>query len=103
VLSLVLQRLGYEVDLANTGEEALAKNIAAYYLIFMDIGLPKMSGLEATKQIRQRGEAGKTVPIVAITAHAMEEEQSACLAAGMNQVVTKPLDVEKLMEILSGY
>jgi two-component system aerobic respiration control sensor histidine kinase ArcB len=93
VATLLLTRLGASVKVAYTGkaaiEEATQKN---YDLILLDIGLPDMSGIEVAQEIRTF-EAGKnrSTPIVALTAHVGKEEEQACLDAGINEVLSKPL------------
>jgi len=82
----------FEIETANNGKEALAaleKNI--YDLILMDIQMPVMDGLTAAKSIRQN-ESYKSIPIIAVTAHAMKGYRELCLNAGMNDYITKPVD-----------
>ncbi|HJT99738.1 MAG TPA: diacylglycerol kinase family protein, partial [Actinomycetes bacterium] len=73
-------------------------------LIVMDVQMPEMSGLEATVAIRQRekGTSGH-IPIIAMTAHAMEGDREKCLTAGMDQYVTKPIDQKRLFEVIEGF
>ncbi|MRR16852.1 MAG: response regulator, partial [Deltaproteobacteria bacterium] len=96
----LLEGMGLRVDIANTGPEALTRlRAAAYDLILMDIQLPGMSGLEATARIREM-DRFKDIPIVAMTAHDTASTKKECLAAGMNDFIAKPLDVELLMSVL---
>ena len=96
----LLEGMGLRVDIANTGPEALERiNAAAYDLIFMDVQLPGMSGLEATARIRKIDRL-TDIPIVAMTAHDTASTKKECLAAGMNDFIAKPLDVELLMSVL---
>jgi len=96
----LLEGMGLRVDIANTGPEALERiHAAAYDLILMDVQLPGMSGLEATARIRKI-ERLKDIPIVAMTAHDTANTKKECLAAGMNDFIAKPLDVELLMSVL---
>ena len=76
----------------------------AYDLILMDVQMPVMDGLEATRRIRSmRNDYFKKVPIVAMTANAFEEDRKAALDAGMNEHVAKPIDVEKLKKVFHAY
>ncbi len=96
----ILADIGLAVDCASDGIEAVAKaGSAAYDLILMDIRMPIMDGLEATVRIRQLPECG-ALPIVAMTANAFAEDRTHCLAAGMNDFVTKPVDPVALFETL---
>jgi PAS domain S-box-containing protein len=99
----VLGNVGLACDLAQDGEEAVARIRSAqpdtYALILMDMQMPKMDGLTATKVIRQL-EAGKVIPIVAMTANAFSEDEERCLAAGMNDFVSKPVDPDRLYSTL---
>jgi CheY-like chemotaxis protein len=90
--------LGYETDVAEDGEAVLAAVAANRYdLILMDLQMPKMDGLQATAAIRQREtEEGGRVPIVAVTASRIEGNRERCLAAGMDDCVTKPFRASEL-------
>jgi signal transduction histidine kinase/ActR/RegA family two-component response regulator len=93
----LLGRLGLQADLAQNGQEALeAVQKKHYDLVLMDMQMPVMDGLEATRQIRQLGGAFATLPIVALTANAMQADKDACTAAGMNSFLTKPFNRETL-------
>lgn len=95
ITSDMLESVGLEVDLAHTGQEAIeACQKRAYDVIFMDISMPVMDGIEATRRIRSGGEAGtlnQQTAIFALTAHALPEELAEFEAAGMSDVITKPL------------
>jgi signal transduction histidine kinase/CheY-like chemotaxis protein len=97
VAKRMLERLGHTVALANDGKEAFsAIKTASFDLIMMDVQMPEMDGLEATRRIRE-WEAGKTrIPIIALTAHAMDSHREECLAAGMDSFLTKPIIFESL-------
>jgi PAS domain S-box-containing protein len=91
--SVLLGRLGYEVDLAVNGLEAVkAAALKSYALILMDMQMPEMDGLEATRTIRNAEGCNQHRPIIALTANAMQADKDACRAAGMNDVLTKPID-----------
>ncbi|NEQ76643.1 MAG: response regulator [Okeania sp. SIO2C9] len=104
VALLSLKRLGYRADIANNGLEALeALRRQHYDLVFMDVRMPEMDGLEATKRICQIFSEVKRPWIVAMTAHAMRGDREECLEAGMNDYISKPVRVEALVEALNNY
>lgn len=91
---------GLEVELAGDGVEALQKAQRDYYdLILMDIQMPRMDGLEATRQLRQLP-SHADIPIIAVTAHAYAIAEEMSMQAGMNAFLTKPLDPGALYELL---
>jgi PAS domain S-box-containing protein len=95
------------VDCAENGLEAVnlfSANQDSYALILMDVQMPEMDGLEATRRIRALGtEAGRTVPIIAMTAHVFREDIETCLAAGMSNHLSKPLNFEDVLAKLRQY
>ena len=102
----VLKHLGYQADVVNNGREAVeAIESKSYDLILMDIQMPEMSGLEATEYIREREIASQLAPvaIVAITANASHDDQFTCSDAGMNDYISKPIQIDKLKDILQRY
>ena len=106
VVCKVLERLGLESKVANHGQEAVDLLASeAFDLVLMDGQMPVMDGYEATILIRSGLVPGVNtrIPIVALTAHAMVGEDQKCLAAGMNDYLTKPLDRSKLIEVLAKY
>ena len=104
-----LKHAGYAADLANNGQEALAALRArTYELVLMDVQMPVMDGLEATRRIRQAQAAGEPgfahgLAIVAMTANAMTSDREACLAAGMDDYLAKPLTPTGVQAMLSKY
>ena len=91
ILVFRLQRLGFEVLVASNGKEAIeTASQAKPDVILMDLRMPVMDGWEATRAIRQT-EWGKDLPVVAITAHAMEEDRRRALTAGCNEFIPKPV------------
>jgi two-component system, sensor histidine kinase and response regulator len=89
----ILGKLGYQVDVANTGREALNKwESGEYAAILMDCQMPEMDGFEATREIRRREGADRHIPIIALTADAMKGTDQACAAVGMDDFLTKPID-----------
>jgi signal transduction histidine kinase/DNA-binding response OmpR family regulator len=98
----LLERLGYHADVAGNGHEAIAALEGGIYdLVLMDVQMPELDGLEATRRIRRRwpGESGPR--IVAMTANAMEGDRETCLAAGMDDYVSKPIRPEALVAALT--
>jgi CheY-like chemotaxis protein len=105
-LSSVLEPKGMAVVIARNGREALDALTRASRgasesidLVLMDIMMPEMDGLSAMREIRKRSE-WKTLPIIALTAKAMKDDHEKCLAAGANDYIAKPLDVEKLLSLV---
>ncbi|WP_254845291.1 response regulator [Desulfovibrio sp. DV] len=103
VAKMLLQKLGHDVETANNGSVAL-KMIEAnnYDLVFMDIQMPVMDGIIATKSIRNSLElkAKANIPIVAMTAHAMSGDREHFLVAGMNDYVSKPIEIQALKDVI---
>ncbi|MBA4013962.1 MAG: histidine kinase [Phenylobacterium sp.] len=100
----VLGLLGCAVILAENGEEAVAAaQTSACDLILMDVHMPRMDGLEATRAIRALGGACATMPIIAMSADVMPEMEAACLRAGMNAAVGKPIQIQALHDVLTRW
>lgn len=103
VHKMMIEKLGYKVNIASNGWEAVKMAEKHYDLILMDVGLPEMSGLEATKKIRDRENNKRHTPIIAVTAYIHEEDKNNCLAAGMDDVATKPISPEGLKALLDHW
>jgi CheY-like chemotaxis protein/HPt (histidine-containing phosphotransfer) domain-containing protein len=104
VAELFLERAGCEVALAVDGGEALAVlKERRVDLVLMDVQMPVMDGLEATRRIRDEIAGGARIPIVGLTASALKEQVEACRAAGMVDVIAKPLERERLKAVLERY
>ncbi|HEY4011202.1 MAG TPA: response regulator [Acidobacteriaceae bacterium] len=99
----ILEKLGHKVQVVNDGKEALGRSQAEEFdLILMDVQMPEMDGLEATRAIRAaEARTGKHLPIVAMTAHAMKGDREECLRAGMDGYLSKPIRVEELKRTMS--
>jgi CheY-like chemotaxis protein len=99
-----LEKLGYRVDAVRNGREAVtAWETGRYDLILMDCQMPELDGYEATREIRSRESGGQHIPIVALTAHAMKDDDLKCKTAGMDDYITKPIDRELLDSCLERY
>jgi signal transduction histidine kinase/ligand-binding sensor domain-containing protein/CheY-like chemotaxis protein/HPt (histidine-containing phosphotransfer) domain-containing protein len=99
-----LQRMGLKVDVANNGEEAVAAWATGIFdLILMDCQMPVMDGYQAAREIRSRENGAKRIPIIALTADAMKGTEQLCREAGMDDYLTKPIDRDRLSEVISRY
>ncbi|ENM8087900.1 response regulator, partial [Vibrio parahaemolyticus] len=104
VVRIMLELLGLKVSVASHGEEALQLcREHAFDLIFMDCQMPVMDGFIATEQIRNMNEWGAHVPIIALTANVVKEDQQRCFEAGMNEFVAKPVTKGRLQQIFEQY
>jgi CheY-like chemotaxis protein len=106
VASRVLQKLGFVSDAVKNGREAIeAWATGRYDLILMDCQMPEVDGYEATREIRKRELAACAlpVPIIALTAHAMKDDDLKCLDAGMNDHLAKPIDRARLESCLDQF
>ena len=100
----LLRKMSLKADVVANGLEVLKalKNIP-YDLVLMDVQMPEMDGLEATREIRRLEEKDSGLPIVAMTAAAMQEDRDECIEAGMNDFLTKPVNLYKLADVLKKY
>ncbi|MGD2034584.1 MAG: response regulator, partial [Bacteroidales bacterium] len=100
IVLLSLKNKVKNIEVANNGKEALDKfGTTKYDLILMDIQMPVMNGIVATKKIRELESSTNThTPIIAITANALSGDKESCLAAGMNEYISKPFEVESLLK-----
>lgn len=104
LLTVILTALGLKVDVAESGLEALRLfSSEAFDLVLMDVQMPGMDGLDCTRAIRSSGPAGAKVPILALTANVGREDHEACLAAGMNGRLSKPISIPDLTAALAEF
>ena len=98
----LLEKQGWQISVANNGNEVLNlldKN--KFDFILMDVQMPEMDGIEATREIRKREEeTGKHVPIIALTANAFKEDKKKCLEAGMDEYATKPIKINEIFSVI---
>jgi CheY-like chemotaxis protein len=101
----LLGKRGYQVSLAADGLEALAAFDREHFdLILMDMQMPNMDGLEATRRIRDREVPGeRRIPIIALTANAMQNDRDLCQAAGMDDFVAKPFRADEMFAVIEKY
>ncbi|HVQ39076.1 MAG TPA: PAS domain S-box protein, partial [Pyrinomonadaceae bacterium] len=100
----ILQLLGYRADLAANGLEAIEALVRQPYdIVFMDMQMPEMGGIEATKCIRQRWPRNDRGLIVAMTANAMQGDKEQCLAAGMDDYISKPVRIDMIQQVLEHW
>jgi two-component system, sensor histidine kinase len=104
IATVLLERKGARVDLVSNGREALdAVQQRPYDMIVMDVAMPEMDGLTATRQIRALGGDFAHLPIIGLTAHAMPSDERACLDAGMDRYLTKPIDRSAFLKAVAEY
>ncbi len=107
VASTQLKKLGYAADIVTNGREAVdavTRDDGRYGLVLMDVQMPEMDGLTATRAIRAvEVSTGKHVPIIAMTANAMQGDREACIAAGMDDYISKPVNRDKLAAVLEKW
>ncbi|MCA1677626.1 MAG: response regulator, partial [Actinobacteria bacterium] len=104
VATRVLEKSGYRAQVAENGRKALeAMSQRDYAAVLMDLQMPELDGYETTREIRRREQDGRRVPIIAMTANSMNGERERCLAAGMDDYMTKPLRSQTLKETLARW
>ncbi|MDJ0839769.1 MAG: response regulator [Acidobacteriota bacterium] len=104
VATRMLERAGYGCDIAGNGREALEiLEDNAFDLVLMDVQMPEMDGFEATRRLREREAAGRHTIVVAMTANALMGDREACLAAGMDDYIAKPVQAKELFDVLEKY
>ena len=100
----MVERLGYRADVAGNGSEALhALDLVPYDAVLMDCQMPEMDGYEATREIRKAEQNGRHVPIIAMTASAMAGDRERCLAAGMDDYISKPVKLHIVAAVLERW
>ena len=99
LVDLICRKAGYQTRIVPDGEAAVeAMKDGGIQLVLMDVMMPEMDGLTATREIRKI-DRWKTLPIIMLTAKAMAEDQNRCIEAGANDYLSKPLDVDKLLSL----
>ncbi|HYL07954.1 MAG TPA: response regulator, partial [Candidatus Udaeobacter sp.] len=104
VAARMIERLGYRVDVAGTGAEAVVMvGNGRYDAVLMDCQMPEVDGYEASRRIRREERGGKHVPIIAVTADDLSGERDRCLAAGMDDYISKPLKLPIVAAVLERW
>ncbi len=100
----LLKKAGYTIDAVENGKQAVESlSRKSYDLILMDVQMPEMDGFEATRTIRERKDERRNTPIVAMTAHAMKGDRERCLAGGMDDYVSKPIEPQELLDAIKKW
>ncbi len=101
IIDAMLRMLGHQITMVGTGGEALAALASADFdLVLMDCNMPEMDGIEATQRLRAGGVRDSRIPVIALTANAMEGDRERCLAAGMDDFVAKPVTIAELRKAI---
>ncbi len=102
VLGLMLKQSSYNLDFVEDGMKAVEMwEKGGYDLVLMDVQMPRLNGFEATHAIREKErERGGHTPIIAMTAHARQEDEEKCLAAGMDAYISKPIEFKKSLQVI---
>jgi CheY-like chemotaxis protein len=105
VVKKMIEKMGHQVETVQNGEEALAKmEEDAFDIVLMDVSMPVLDGIEATRKIRQKEkQEGRHTPIIALTAHAMDDDRERFLSAGMDDYLTKPIDKDILTHTIQQF
>ncbi len=104
LLKTLLGNSDYEVCVVSNGQEAVDElECSEYDLVLMDIQMPGMDGMEATRIIRRRSSGNERIPILALTAHALDEEKRKCFEAGMDDFIAKPIEPDTLLTIIGNW
>jgi len=102
IMGIILRRDNYDIDFAENGQVAVEMwEKGGYDLILMDVQMPWLNGLNATAAIREKEHShGGHTPIIAMTAHSLQEDRQRCLAAGMDACLSKPLDLKESRQVI---
>ena len=101
IITAMLERMGCDVDVVSDGAEAVRSIMQrSYDAVLMDVSMPEMDGLEATKIVRANGDESASVPIIGVTAYAFDEDREKILAAGMDELISKPISRAALYQAL---
>ncbi len=103
VATKILEKLGYSVDVVENGRQAVEADLDNYALILMDCQMPEMDGFEASRMIRQASQGKRHIPIIAMTANALAGDREGCLAAGMDDYVSKPVEAKTLSKVMERW
>src|SRR5579862_1016357 len=100
---LFLEELGCDVDVVETGAQALASAVCHYDIIFMDVGLPDLRGTEVVTKIRESEFITNKTPVIILTAYSKNEIEKECFSAGADQILSKPVTSRDFIKILKQY